>query len=92
VKLLAEWWSSIWPNLASSVLTFTSGLAWARRKLLVEFEKREAAYLLRHAETTGLVRAVHDRLDALDAHSLQADHPWKTPTPTRKATDDNLRP
>lgn len=50
MKLLWEWWLQIWPNLAASGITFTSGLLWARRRALAELERREQAHLERHAE------------------------------------------
>lgn len=55
MKLLGEWWIQIWPNLAASGITFTSGLVWARRKMLVELERQEKQHLKRHGELLALL-------------------------------------
>lgn len=66
MKLLAEWWSSIWPNLAASGITFSSGLAWARRRFLREWEKRELEHLTHHKETHTLIKNLHAKVEQLN--------------------------
>lgn len=60
--LVWGWWGQLWPNLAASGLTFTSGLVWARRRLLAEWERREAEHLTRHQETHRLIRELSARV------------------------------
>lgn len=55
MKLLWEWWIQMWPNLASSGVTFGLGLLWARRRFLIEMEHRELAHLRRHEELRTLI-------------------------------------
>lgn len=57
-----EFWGPVWPNLAASAVTVVAGWLWARRQVLAELDRRDAAHAAHHKTTHDLVRQLHECL------------------------------
>jgi hypothetical protein len=67
-----EFWGPVWPNLAASAVTFTSGWLWAKRRMLAELDRRDKIHAAHHAKTHALVQSLHEQVASLTSPGDQA--------------------
>lgn len=55
-----EIWGPMWPNLASSAVTFVGGYFWTHRKFAATLRKHEEMHSRRHQELREMIGSRED--------------------------------